>query len=199
MIWMSTKPCITHVERINAYMNKYAHKYAYICIYDSLINGKFGSLFKSKSHYDRQSVGQSILVSGAHLGPATNFSFSLRFSFRQLLFVTLYRPLWIEDGSVIYCCCWSSPAQGVYYSQSQSQSYITTDSQSVSMSWCLAQSGTFDQRAFFFVESYCLVIWGAPSLTRGRVCHLSVCCQYSIKLSVGSYIGNLQWYLQYLC
>jgi hypothetical protein len=33
---------------------------------------------KSKSHYDRQSVGQSVLVSGVHLGPATNFSFSLK-------------------------------------------------------------------------------------------------------------------------
>jgi hypothetical protein len=44
---------------------------------------------KSKSHYDRQIVGQSVLVSGGHLGPATNFSISLRFSFRQLLFVML--------------------------------------------------------------------------------------------------------------
>jgi hypothetical protein len=35
---------------------------------------------KSKSHYDRQLVGQPVLVSGAHLGPATNFSISLRFS-----------------------------------------------------------------------------------------------------------------------
>jgi hypothetical protein len=34
---------------------------------------------KSKSHYDQQLVGQSVLVSGAHLGPATNFSMSLRF------------------------------------------------------------------------------------------------------------------------
>jgi hypothetical protein len=41
----------------------------------------------SKSHYDRQSVGQSVLVLGAHLRPATNFSFSI--SFRQLLFVIL--------------------------------------------------------------------------------------------------------------
>jgi hypothetical protein len=33
----------------------------------------------------------------------------------------------------------------------------------VSMSWCRAQSGTFDQRSYFFVfESYCLVIWGRP-------------------------------------
>jgi hypothetical protein len=44
---------------------------------------------KSKSHYDRQLVGQSVLVSGAHLGPATNISISLRFSFGQLLFVML--------------------------------------------------------------------------------------------------------------
>jgi hypothetical protein len=32
----------------------------------------------------RQSVGQSVLVSGAHLGPVAPFSFSLKFSFRQL-------------------------------------------------------------------------------------------------------------------
>jgi hypothetical protein len=64
----------------------------------------------------------------------------------------------------------------VFDSQSQSQSYFTTDGQSVSMSWCRAQFGTFDQR-FFFVESYSLVLFGAPSLTRGRVCHLSVFCQ----------------------
>jgi hypothetical protein len=44
MIWISTKPCITHVEGINAYMNKCAYKYTYICICDSLIIGKFGSL-----------------------------------------------------------------------------------------------------------------------------------------------------------
>jgi hypothetical protein len=41
--------------------------------------GMFLFKSKSKSHYDRQSVGQSILVSGSRLGPATNFSFSLKF------------------------------------------------------------------------------------------------------------------------
>jgi hypothetical protein len=30
---------------------------------------------KSKSHYDRHSVGQFVLVSGSHLGPGTNFFF----------------------------------------------------------------------------------------------------------------------------
>jgi hypothetical protein len=47
------------------------------------------STSKSKSHYDRQSVGQSVLVSGAHLGPATNFSFSLRFSLDSCGFAIL--------------------------------------------------------------------------------------------------------------
>jgi hypothetical protein len=40
---------------------------------------KNGSTMKLKLIYDQQSVGQSVLVSGAHLGPVTNFSFSLKF------------------------------------------------------------------------------------------------------------------------
>jgi hypothetical protein len=44
---------------------------------------------KSKLYYDRQSVGQSVLVSGTHLGPATNFSFSLKFSLDSCGFVIL--------------------------------------------------------------------------------------------------------------
>jgi hypothetical protein len=55
---------------------------------------------------------------------------------------------------------------------SQSQSHITSDGQSVSMSWCQAQSGTFDQRLFFSKLPSCL--FGAPSLRRGRFCHVSV-------------------------
>jgi hypothetical protein len=39
--------------------------------------------------YDRQSVGQSVLVSGAHLGPVTKFSFSLKFLLDIYGFVTL--------------------------------------------------------------------------------------------------------------
>jgi hypothetical protein len=57
---------------------------------------------KLKLIYDRQSVGQSVLVSGAHLGPVTNFSFSLKFPLDSCGFVILYHPLWGEDGSVIY-------------------------------------------------------------------------------------------------
>jgi hypothetical protein len=44
---------------------------------------------KLKLIYDRQSVGQSALVSGTHLGPATNFSFSLKFSLDSCGFAIL--------------------------------------------------------------------------------------------------------------
>jgi hypothetical protein len=43
--------------------------------------------------YDRQSVGQSVLVSGAHLGPVTNFSFSLKCPSDSCVFVILWRLL----------------------------------------------------------------------------------------------------------
>jgi hypothetical protein len=39
---------------------------------------------KLKLIYDRRSVGQSVLVSGAHLEPMTRFLFLLEISFRQL-------------------------------------------------------------------------------------------------------------------
>jgi hypothetical protein len=44
---------------------------------------------KLKLIYDRQSVGQSVLVSGAHLGPLTNCSLSLKFPSDICLFVIL--------------------------------------------------------------------------------------------------------------
>jgi hypothetical protein len=44
---------------------------------------------KLKLICDRQSVGQSVLVSGTHLGPATNFSFYLKFSLDSCGFVIL--------------------------------------------------------------------------------------------------------------
>jgi hypothetical protein len=47
------------------------------------------SQLKLKLVYDRQSAGQSVLVSGAHLGPATNFSFFLKFPSGSCGFVIL--------------------------------------------------------------------------------------------------------------
>jgi hypothetical protein len=59
----------------------------------------------------------------------------------------------------------------------QSQSHITTDGRSVSMSWYRAHTVTCAQ-IFFPKLRFCLC--GASSLTRGRVCLLSVFCQYSL-------------------
>jgi hypothetical protein len=44
---------------------------------------------KLKLIYDRQSVGQFVLVSGADLGPVTNFSFFLKFRLDSCVFVIL--------------------------------------------------------------------------------------------------------------
>jgi hypothetical protein len=46
-------------------------------------------LSKPKSYYDRQSVGQSVLVSDPHPGPATKLSFFLTFSLDSCGFVIL--------------------------------------------------------------------------------------------------------------
>jgi hypothetical protein len=43
------------------------------------ITGVNAAQLKLKLIYDRQSVGQSVLVSGAHVGPVTNFSFAMKF------------------------------------------------------------------------------------------------------------------------
>jgi hypothetical protein len=44
---------------------------------------------KLKLICNRRSVGQSVLVSGAHLGPVTDFSFSLKFPLDSCVFVIL--------------------------------------------------------------------------------------------------------------
>jgi hypothetical protein len=69
--------------------------------------------------YDQQSVGQSVLVSGAHLGPSTNFFFSLKFPGRVCNL--LYNWFWAlqersllgrsptELTAIFYCLIWDSP------------------------------------------------------------------------------------------
>jgi hypothetical protein len=66
---------------------------------------------KSKLCYDRRSVGQSVLVSSIHLGPKTRF---LLLS-DSCGFVDVGRFPWREDASVVYNCCWPSPAQSRPY------------------------------------------------------------------------------------
>jgi hypothetical protein len=62
---------------------------------------------KSKLYYDRQSVGQPVLVPSTHLGHTTRFLL-LSDSFG---FVDVGRSLSRENGSAVYNCCWPSPAQ----------------------------------------------------------------------------------------
>jgi hypothetical protein len=65
--------------------------------------------------YDRQSVGQSVQVSGAHLGPVTNFSFAMKFLFRHLRFCKFVAPS-LTRGRVcklLYNCFWALPEQSL--------------------------------------------------------------------------------------
>jgi hypothetical protein len=55
----------------------------------SLLTGNSYRQMQLQLIYDRQSVGQSVLVSGTHLGPMTNFSFSLKFLLDSCGFVSL--------------------------------------------------------------------------------------------------------------
>jgi hypothetical protein len=66
------------------------------------------------------------------------------------------------------------------------------------MSWCRAQSGTFDQRSFFLKSLSCHL--GAPSLTRGRVSKsksvrvrvtLQLTVSQSVRLGVEPNLGLL--------
>jgi hypothetical protein len=61
----------------------------------------------SKLCYDRRSVGQSVMVSRTHLGLQTRFLFLSD----SCGYVDVGRPLWREDGSVVYNRCWPLPAQ----------------------------------------------------------------------------------------
>jgi hypothetical protein len=65
------------------------------------------TVVKVKLYYDRQSVGQSVLVSSTCLGLTTRF---LLLS-DSCVYVNMGRSLWRENGSTVYSCWWSSPAQ----------------------------------------------------------------------------------------
>jgi hypothetical protein len=73
--------------------------------------------------------------------------------------------------------------------QSQSQSYITTDGQSASLSWC--QAPIWDPRPIFLLLSLIIlrqlrVCWcWAPSLTRGRICSFQLLLGLASAVFVG--------------
>jgi hypothetical protein len=70
---------------------------------------------KLKLIYDRQSVGQSVLVSGTHLGPVTNIYFVLEIFFRQLRACYSVAPF-LTRGRVcnlLNNCFWTLPEQSL--------------------------------------------------------------------------------------
>jgi hypothetical protein len=75
-------------------------------------------------------------------------------------------------------------------SRIQSQTYVTTDGQSVSLSWCQAPSGVQDQN-FVTVRQLPVSSCGLPSLTRGRVCRLQ------LLLSLASEVSACHLYLHF--
>jgi hypothetical protein len=104
-------------------------------------------------------------------------------------FFYMGRPLLRGNASVVYSCCWASAVQSfsdpspvglmaIFYClkletlentcQSQSQSPVTTDGQSVSMSRCRAPSGSHD-RMFVTVWPLLSRLCGPSSLTRSRL------------------------------
>jgi hypothetical protein len=140
-------------------------------------------------------------------------------------------PLWREDGSVVYNCCWSlsglSPAgimtlflclkfetprtwraRSPYLhppgagwknkisssvvektDNGQSQSYITTDGQSTSLSWC--QARIWDPRQIFLLFKIIFiqlqVCWyGVPSLMRSRVYSSQLLLGFASAVFIGS-------------
>jgi hypothetical protein len=60
---------------------------SYYYLYVLTINGVWVAKLKLKLYYDRPSVGQSVFVSGTHLGPTTNVPFSLTFSLDSCGFI----------------------------------------------------------------------------------------------------------------
>jgi hypothetical protein len=92
--------------------------YAVCCMLSRNKSSLVMSKSKSKSCYDRRTIGQFVLVSGHHLGSVTNCCFSLKFSLGSCGFVIMGLHFWREGGSVIYSCWWASQAQPLSYPRS---------------------------------------------------------------------------------
>jgi hypothetical protein len=67
----------------------------------------------------------------------------------------------------------------------QSQSYVTTDSQCSSLSWCQPAFWAQDQ-IFVTVRHFRVCCCGAPSLMRGRVCRLQLLLVLASAVILGS-------------
>jgi hypothetical protein len=107
---------------------------------------------KSTLCYDRRSVSQSILVSNPHQGPKTRF---LLLS-DSCGFVDVGRPLWREDESVVYNCCWASPTQS-YLPPMNSSNHCA--------SWILIQFLWWPLFYFLLIRPHCELSWSAEMWT----------------------------------
>jgi hypothetical protein len=87
------------------------------------------------------------------------------------LFVTSYDSQGYGGG--ILTCPHMSLTSDCLVQLGTAQSNVTTDGQSVNMSWCQAPSGSHDH-LFVTVWKWLWCLCGVPSLTRGRVCRFSV-------------------------
>jgi hypothetical protein len=103
--------------------------------------------------------------------------------------------------SVLHVIIKAKPTLGLDERVRVRESELHYNWQSVSKSWCRAQSGTFDQKFFFL--SYCPVIWGRPLWREvGSVIYQSLSIQSRV---VSHYLHKLftvcvkhRSYLQYL-
>jgi hypothetical protein len=104
-----------------------------------------------------------------------------------------------EQGVQLYLRALGSLFEASYDSQGwlvskskvKSQSNVTTDGQSVSMSWCRVHCGTCDSILLSVWKLLCYLC-GAPSLTRDRVCPLLVTVTVFSPLSKFNIIFILQ-------
>jgi hypothetical protein len=125
---------------------------------------------------------------------------SLKFSLYSCGFVIMGHPLWQEGGSVIYSCCWSSPAQSLscphsggpdsrlYLPHRQGSPVIPPGNGILTLDYQLTSevvdvkllpmvsrlpSESHDQIFILYVTMW-VYLCGTPSLTRGWVCTLLV-------------------------
>jgi hypothetical protein len=131
-----------------------------------------------------------------------------------------YCPVWIENlrrtvlrpkGTHLLPACHRCPMlQTVQQDVSQSQSHITTDSQSASPSCC--QTPIWDRDKFSFLleilfRQLLVCYFVAPSLTRGRVCNLLLLFGLARAVPLGSALSDersglfltVSFYSQLIC
>jgi hypothetical protein len=107
---------------------------------------QIGAANSWSSSCGRQSVDQYVWVSGLPLGSLTRFYLALLLSFDRYVVLLSMRPLWRENGSVIYCTIASGPCQSNHTwaeVPQNSRQYLTVSSETPptwSWSWSMSCS-----------------------------------------------------------